>query len=281
MTTGDALMGTETSVRGDTPGTVQRVLHVIQYFARHRESSLKEMSDALELPPSTCHRLLEIMRREGFIDTVPGQRKYRLGIELLRVCAEIQSNHDLTDIAMPFLEKIADESGETAVFSLYLPSAKKICYALKVDSRAALRYDIRLNVPISLLWGASGLSIAAFLPRQDIDLAYADEGPSPVNGVSLPSRDELELRLDQIRQAGYAITFGEKMAGAIGIAAPVFGRSDMVFGSLLVVYPSLRVSDEEREPLARLVREAAAGMSNVVGAQAVGTASRTELPRVF
>ncbi len=264
MAVSGAYSNAKTLAEGETPGTVQRVLHTIQYFAQYRESSLKEMSDALKLPPSTCHRLLDILRREGFIDTVPDKKKYRVGTELIRVCAEIWSQQDLSSIAIPFLKQMSGECGESTVLSLYLPAKKMMCYAAKVDSPAALRFEIKLNRPTSIIWGASGLSIAAFLPPGDVDIAYANEGPSPASGAKLPTRDELEERLIQVRRTGYSITFGEKMLGSTGIGAPVFQRAGVVVGSLLIVYPSARLSDDRRETLARLLCDLAERLSTLI-----------------
>lgn len=256
----------------ETPGTIQRVLQTIQYFAQHQESSLKEMSAALNLPPSTCHRLLDILRREGFIDAVAATKKYRVGTELIRISAEVWSQQDLSSVATRFLNKLSAECGESSVFSLYLPAKKMMCYAAKVDSPAALRFEIKLNRPTSIIWGASGLSIAAFLPRKDVDAAYANEGPSPATGAKLPTRDELEQRLIHVRQNGYSVTFGEKMLGATGIGAPVFQRPGVVVGSLLVVYPSARLSDDRRDKLAGLLCDLARQLSALtVGRQTIGS----------
>lgn len=260
----------------EAPGTVQRVLRVIQYFAQNRESTLKEMSEALSLPPSTCHRLLEIMKREGFIDTVRDKKKYCVGTELIRVCAEIRSQHDISTVAMPFVRKVSEETGETVVFATYLRAIQKVCYTLKYDSSSPLRFDLRLNRPNSLIWGASGQSIAAFLPQRDVDLAYSTEESLSAAGDTLPPREELERKLSDVREKGYAITFGEKTPGSIGIGAPVFDKGGDVLGSLVLVYPSLRLADHKHEQFAQLVRSAASDMSALLVGNATDSSDRQE-----
>ena len=92
-------------------------------------------------------------------------RRYRIGRDLFRVAALIQSKHDIRAIALPFLRQMVDACDETCVLSLYLPSEGKIFFAEKIDSSMMLRYQLPMNTPMSALWGASGRSILAFLDQ--------------------------------------------------------------------------------------------------------------------
>ena len=154
---------------GEALGTVHRVIEILRLFGEKGELTLKEMSLALALAPSTCHRLLELLGREGFIEQDMVNRRYRIGREFFRVSGLVQSKHDVRRLARPFLEKMVEVCDETAVFSIYVPSEGKIFFAEKVDSSMMLRYQLPMNTPVSALWGASGRSILAFLDRAAID----------------------------------------------------------------------------------------------------------------
>ena len=130
-------------------GTVQRVVEIIRFFSQRGEATLKELSLALSLAPSTCHRLLELLSRDGFIEQDSTHRRYRIGRELFRIAGLVQSKHDIRAIALPFLRKLVEVCDETCVLALYLPSDGKIFFAEKVDSSMMLRYQLPMNTPMS------------------------------------------------------------------------------------------------------------------------------------
>jgi DNA-binding IclR family transcriptional regulator len=252
---------------GESLGTVQRVVEVIRFFAEHGEATLKELSTALLLAPSTCHRLLDLLGRDGFIEQDMARKRYRIGRELFRIAALVQSKHDIRTIALPFLRHVVDACDETCVLSLYLPSEGKIFFAEKVDSSRLLRYQLQMNTPISVLWGASGRAILAFLDKDDVDRIYAMEGRAPASGEPLPARRTLEKELAAIRERGYDMTYGQKVAGAVGISAPVFGIDGKVIGSLCVTVPEARIAAKDRPRLGELVRTTADKLSAALGSR--------------
>jgi DNA-binding IclR family transcriptional regulator len=250
---------------GEALGTVQRVVEIIRFFGERGEATLKELSLALSLAPSTCHRLLELLGRDGFVEHDAVHRRYRIGREFFRIAALVQSKHDIRAIALPFLRKLVDACDETSVLSLYVPSEGKMFFAEKVDSSMMLRYQLPMNMPMSVLWGASGRSILAFLDEDEVDRIYVAEGRAPGSGDALPSRRALEKELAAIRRRGYDISYGQKIAGAVGFGAPVFGIDGKVLGSINVTVPATRIAAKDRPRLSELVRVTAAELSAALG----------------
>jgi DNA-binding IclR family transcriptional regulator len=251
---------------GEATGTVKRVVEMLRFFAERGEATLKEVSLALALAPSTCHRLLDLLGREGLITQDPAHRRYRVGVEMFRISALVQSRNDIRSIAAPFLRELVAACDETCVLSIFLPAEGKIFFAERVDSSRALRYQVALNVPVSVLWGASGRSILAFLDAGTVDRIYRSEGRAPGSGDALPPREALEKDLALIRKRGYDVTRGQKIAGAVGISAPVFGVDGKVVGSLCVTVPESRISAKDHPRLGAMVSSAARRLSQALGA---------------
>jgi DNA-binding IclR family transcriptional regulator len=250
---------------GESLGTVQRVVEVIRFFAENGDATLKQLSMALSLAPSTCHRLLELLGRDGLIEQDSARRRYRVGSELFRMSALVQSRYDIRSIALPFLRQVVDACDETCVLSLYLPSDGKIFFAEKIDSSKLLRYQLKMNAPVSVLWGASGRAILAFLDRGQVDRIYEKEDRAPGSGEPLPARRTLDKDLAAIRERGYDITYGQKVTGAVGISAPVFGIDGKVVGSLGVTIPETRITAKDKPALGQLVRATAGQLSAALG----------------
>jgi DNA-binding IclR family transcriptional regulator len=249
----------------ETLGTVQRVVEIVRFFAERGEATLKDASTALMLAPSTCHRLLDLLGREGLIEQDAARRRYRIGRELFRVAALVHAKQDIRMLALPFLREIVDTCDETCVLNVYLPSEGRMFYAEKADSGHLLRYQLPMNTAVSVLWGASGRSIVAYLDVTEIDGIYAAEGPAPASREKLPTRRALDRALALVREQGYAVSHGQKIAGAVGIAAPVFQANGQVIGSLCVTAPEARITAKDESRIGGLVRRTADKLSAALG----------------
>ena len=72
-------------------GTVSRALQLLALLADSTGSvSVKQVADEMQLAPSTVHRLLQLLRREGFVQGAQGPR-YSIGPQFYRVAARVMS----------------------------------------------------------------------------------------------------------------------------------------------------------------------------------------------
>ena len=251
---------------GETLGTVQRVVELIRFLAERTETTLKEVSQGLGLAPSTCHRLLDLLARDGLVTRDGMRRGYRIGPELLRISAQVQAKQDMRAVALPCLRKVVALCDETSVLSLYLPNDGKIFHAEKIDSSRGLGYPLLMNTRLSVLWGATGRAILAHLAKADVDRIYVAEGGVAAAREPPPQRAALDRDLASIRKRGFAVSFGQRVSGTIGISAPVFRADGAVVASLGVTVPDSRIKRGDEAPFGDIVRVVAAELSAALGA---------------
>ena len=262
----DASDGRPVTVMESSTGTVSRALALLSTLAdAGGPITVKEVADKMALPPSTAHRLLQLMRAEGFVEALPGSRQYIVGNELYRVAARIVNATKAPDLAQRFIDTIASRFDETVVFGLYLATRRALCFVARAEGMQVLKYQIDLNQPLSLLWGASGKAILAFLPDPIVAEILSTEGPSPAEGREKPSPNELRQILQVIRSRGYAVTEGEKLPGARGIAAPVFGPASVI-GCICLTSPKARMPHGSIEEIGRAIASTARNLSLALGA---------------
>ena len=85
-----------------------------------------------------------------------------------------------------------------------------------------------------------------YLSRRKVARLTAD---TIVDGKSL------EAALAQSGKAGFAISQGERLVGAVGIAAPIFDTQDQVVGSLQLTIPEHRFVRRRVREVANLVKQ--------------------------
>jgi DNA-binding IclR family transcriptional regulator len=246
----------------DTSGTVARTLAVLTVLAECRGSvGVKEVAAALRLPMSTSHRMLDLLREAGFVEKDESRRRYRTGLQFLRVANLVAQGTSYAKLCQPSLDRIAAETGETTLYSEYVPDGHMAAYAAKSDSKNTLRYQIELFEPVPIECGASGLAILAFLREQTRAALCVRPRPSPVTGLSVSS-STLMAQVEEARRMGYALSRGQKLPDSIGIAVPVKLSDGRPIGSLTLTIPESRYLKSKLEDYVSLLFEEAKLLSN-------------------
>ncbi len=221
-------------------GTVSRALQLLGVLADASGSvTVKHVSEAMRVAPSTAHRLLNLLKKEGFVESSSESRQYAIGPAFYRVAARVMGSVSKAAIAQPLIEAIAEEFDETVLFGLYLPAEQALSFAARADGRQRLTYRVDMHRPLSLVWGASGRAVLAFLPDEVVRSIIASEGRSPATGAPPMAEAVVLAEIQRIRQCGWAVSESEKLPDARGIAAPVFGPAGVV-GSLCLTSPIVR-----------------------------------------
>jgi DNA-binding IclR family transcriptional regulator len=247
-------------------GTVARVVQLLACLAEaDGPVSIKFLCQTLKLPASTVHRLLGLLADEGMVERSADRPIYAPGLELVRIASLLASKVRIVDVAKPFMRAVVRECDETCCLLQYLPERRKVMALHAEFSSHPLRYRIELYQPHSLLWGATGRAVLAFLPPDEIEAAIDGGDSSPATGARAPARGALLADLDEIRSRGYAITHGQKIEGAVGIGAPVFNSERRVIGSLCMTIPETRFNRKAQARLSQLVMGRAGELSRALG----------------
>lgn len=250
-------------------GTVERVLKLLAILAdAGGPVSIKQVSDEMVLPPSTVHRLLQLLKSGGFAQAAPESRLYAIGPQFYRVAARVTRDVTPAEIAQPYLEQLARVFDEAVVFGLYLPEQGQMSFVGRADGAQRLKYQIDMFAPASLLWGASGKAILAFLSADTIESTWAAEAASPGGGAPRPSLRALNEALAVVREQGFATTNGEKLPDARGIAAPVRNARGVI-GSICLTAPASRALAVDIAEIGRQVAKTAETLSVALGAPPV------------
>lgn len=226
-----------------TIATVERAADLLTMFARSDEPSLgvTEIANAMGLSKAAVHRILASLRGRGFVEVDEVTRRYRLGPASFALGLSYLSRLDVHRIAASELADLSRTTGETATLSVLVGDAR-----IYVDQVTPAR-EIVMSVPLGrrfpLHAGSSSKALLAFLPALELDalLAVALE---PLTGTTLVDADVLRTDLSLVRKRGYAVSVGERQAGAASVAAPVFDHGGRPVASISVCGPADRFESE-------------------------------------
>lgn len=225
---------------------------------------VRQLGLKLGVSASTAHRLLTELEKLGMVGRAP-DGAYRLGLEFHRLAWASTARFPLREAAQDILRELADHSGESAFLALYDDLQHRMMFVTCVESANPLRYVMELNKWLPLHAGASGLAILAFLPPEARQVVIHTGELAAITDQTITGSEVLEQELGEIRERGYAVSHGQRIVGAVAIAAPVFGPSGAVVGDIGITMPENRFRPGSQTQLAEFVTVAAATVTRRVG----------------
>lgn len=245
-------------------GTVARVIALLRLMAESQNDlTLTGLSEKLGLAPSTIHRLLALLIKEGLIGRNAATKTYYCAAEFVRISSLVLGSSSVGDLAEPILHSLTNTFNESSMLCLYLERQRRYTITKVIHGTQLLRYDIQENRPLPLAWGASARSILAFLPIEEIEEILAKAEPSLVSGEEIDDATYADLELT--RKRGYAFTPGQRVAGSVGLGAPFFNASGRVVGSVCLTIPRNRFDPSQEEVIGKSLIEHASRLSHTLG----------------
>ncbi len=247
----------------DDTGTVSRTLQLLGCLAEREVWGVSALSKRLNLPRSTVHRLLNLCRGQGFVDSA-GSGHYGPGLALFRLAGRLSFQMPLRRIVLPLLTEFTQQFGETSLLAVVDRNELKVFFAAKAETSAPMRYVIETNTLGPLGWGASARATLAYMSEAEIAEVIRRAEPSPVDGRPLDPK-ELRKSLIDIRTKGYAITEKQRTPEGVGISVPIFDAADRVVGNIGVTVPTFRFRPRDEPILVRALEKMAATVSEALG----------------
>jgi DNA-binding IclR family transcriptional regulator len=228
-----------------------------------KEWGVRELSRETGMPVATVHRTLAQLEEEGLVYSNSG--KYQVGLEFYRIAWKAETGHPVRIVARKAMRELVQACNETVFLGLYDPSRLEMMFAEVVECDHPLRYVIPLHQWVPVTAGASGLAILAFLPRHERDSIVRRRGLPAFTDATIVDRAELEKALELGRAQGYLCTCGQRIPGAVGIAAPILGADGKAVGCLVVTIPEQRFEPQQEAELAELVMSATRKITRGIG----------------
>lgn len=245
--------GTESDVRVQS---VDRAITILEILARDGEAGVTDVAAELGVHKSTAFRLLATMAARGLVEQGEDQRRYRIGLSLVRIAGTSAARSDLVRAARPSCKQLAAETGETITLAVLRDSAA--LYLDQIAGEAALQPYNWVGQRIPLHATSSGKVLLAHLARDEVDRLVPHLQRFAPRTVT--RRTTLHRQLAEVGERGWALAVDELEQGLTALAAPVRDAHGEVVAALSVSGSTHRIDDgtvaETVEPLLRAAREA-------------------------
>lgn len=259
-------LGPRRPVRRYIIHSIRKAIRVLQAFTKERpEHSVSELARLLGWHKAVVHKILLTLAEGRLVQQDPVSRRYRLGPGIAELAGVFQSEEPLLREAVPLLRHLSQRTGHTAALAVL--DGLEVLYVATVEGGEGLKMTARVGDRRPAHATASGKVLLADLPEEVLDRLLV--GPLPaVTPHSITDPAILRAHLAAVRQVGYALNLEERIAGMVGVAAPVRDHHGAAVAAVSVGFARHLTPDEGVREAIRRVVETANELSRRLGAPA-------------
>jgi DNA-binding IclR family transcriptional regulator len=210
--------------------SIARAVEVLELFdGTHPIRQLRELVTLTGLPKTTVVRLLSTLESLGLI-VDRGDSSYGPGPGFLRWVKLAESLWEVGAEARRIMSGLVDTCGETV--NIYIRQDLNRLAIAQVEGTATVRSVVEVGVAYPLATGAAAKILLGGAPEEVLRELVAHRSDLEL--------EPLRREVASIREAGYAVTHGERELGASAVAAPIVAEDGRVIAALSASGPTSR-----------------------------------------
>jgi IclR family transcriptional regulator, KDG regulon repressor len=218
-------------VRNENVRSVERALSILVALAECRSPmSGADLAAQMDLHPATVHRILTTLVRNEWISQNEDTSRYRLGTKALGIGAVGFATHPLLHYGQDALRRLSATSECTSYLSVLVGG--RVVYLARAYGPKGMNLDFQPGASQPAYCTADGKLLLAYLPEADRVETLRRLEMRAYTAHTLPTREALEVELEQIHSQGYAVDRQERWDFLAGVAVPVMDGEENLIGSL-------------------------------------------------
>jgi DNA-binding IclR family transcriptional regulator len=261
------------SGRGDSPA--RRLLKVLDLLIeveadvvrRPRGVTVLQASAQIGVHRSAANRIMQELVAAGYAVPNHAGRGYRVGPAIQVHQGLTPEQRRLSELAHPYLVRLVEGTGECAHTAV--ATGRWVTVVDDVETGQALRVVAGRGRRVPLHCTSAGKCLLAF---GSAELPAEMPARTP---RTITAPEQMHAHLAEVRASGYALDDEENDLGVRCISAPVFvGATGSAVGCIGIDGPSVRMTEDVLDDLARTVVAAAADLSAELGVRSAPTGHR-------
>lgn len=250
--------------------SASRVLDVFELLARDPQGlSLKEISESLGIPVSSCHALLQTLQLKGYVLRDEEGLVYHLGAKLFGLVATHSENVDLIHLADPVMEQMTRLCNEAV--SLAVLQGAEVVFIHKKTAGDVIRIVNPVGTHLPAHATGLGKAILATLSDSQLDALYPHDELPISTPHTLATKQALRACLAQVRETGVAYDREESRLGVQAVGSAIRDRVGTVAALTIAVLAMYPPDGNGWQRLERLAKAGAAVISARLGCPAVAS----------
>ncbi|MCF8041137.1 MAG: IclR family transcriptional regulator [Desulfarculaceae bacterium] len=244
--------------------------------SKNEEMSVTEISNTLEMPKGTVHRILASLVKYKYARQDHETKKYGLGIRFYMMQSPLDRFKALRAVMNPLMRELYLKCKETVSAASLMDD--EIEYIERFESEMLLRVSIRVGTRFPAHCTATGKVLLSALSDAELTQLYKSRGRlKKCTETSVTSMRELKKSLEKVREQGYARDREETLIGVNCMASPIYNLKGEMVAAISISGPRERMTPEKVAELMPLLQETTAKISQELGAPNIDAAPAGKL----
>jgi len=183
-------------------------------------NTITDVSGYLGYSTSTVHRLLQNMNTLGWVIQDKNNHKYYLGPMVNQLSSnQIASHKYLIMHAVREMTHLSTITGETISLAIMFKLHHMLLHEISSKYELKITEESKMANPVYV--GATAKMLLSQLADKEIKATLKHVKDDQTTGKSANNRLGVAAQIEEIRQQGYCVTYGERIQGALCISAPI------------------------------------------------------------
>ena len=228
-----------------------------------RALSIAELSQLLDLPKPTTHRLIKTLVQEGFLEKQGQQIAIAKRTTIMASNLVVKNPGNM--VRHQILQSLARSSKETINF--VVPTDEGMTYSDRVETDWHFRVMLPIGSYVPFYCTASGKTFLASLRKTQLERLIDHLTLKPHTANTITDRDELLKSVKQVRKQGYSIDNEEFYNDMFAIAVPVVNPTGHYCGAIAIHGPKSRFDHARAMTFLGELKQASQAISDALFAE--------------
>jgi IclR family acetate operon transcriptional repressor len=199
------------------------------------------------------------LERRGYLRRDAASGRYRLGLKILSLGGDAQSNLDIADVALPFMRSLVERVHLTS--HLAVLDQGEAVYIEKVEAPGFFKVNTWVGRRMYLHSTSVGKALLAWLPKQELEAIVRQQGLKNARRKQSTRHRVCSPIWSSCASKAMRSTTKENSLGARCLGAPIFDAEGNVTAALGVSGTLTQVDEENLPKIADALKETARRIS--------------------
>ena len=241
---------------------IARALKILEMLAGvEKGASISEIAQEFEIPVNSTFRIIKSLEAFGYVEEE--NRRYFTTPRLLYLGYAGMNQKGVVQNSIDLMHDLRDDINETVMIGTMV--ANEIVIIEQLPSFEHIKFTVEIGHRVPVHASAPGKAILSYMPEDEQQAVLEHLSFERFNDKTIPSKNEMQGEIDEIKRSGYSVDNGEEITGIICVAAPILDYREYPVASVWMTGPDFRVKQKGIEEIGKTVAEAAAGISKRFG----------------
>jgi IclR family KDG regulon transcriptional repressor len=228
---------------------------VLKLLTRYRlaRATLTQIALELEVPKSSCSRILKALVEEGLLAYDPQSKLYSLGPYAIVIGSRASENVDYLKPVRSALQELASRTSLTAAWIERVES-NRLMYVAKQEGTAHTHVSISIGNRFPMNEVSWGQWVVAYADH-DEQLSILADGLPRVSDTNITNPAQYLQHAREARERGVLTTSSDYMPGIWAASAPVVTYDQQLVGILAIIGLADTLGAEERDQAIDVIRD--------------------------